>query len=198
MGIFLGIDVGAVSVKIALLSDNESLKTIQHAATFQNLFYQPQQNGKLKEEIFSKILITNYCRLKGSPVSATQQLLKQIFEIIPQDEVLGARVCGSGGPLIQDHLGFNHENEFRAIARGVGELYPNISTVFEMGGQNAKYISLERDPESGTAGIADYEKSGDCAAGTGSFLDQQANRLKYNITDIGKIVSEAERGAKVA
>ena len=198
MGIYLGIDVGAVSVKIALLGDNESLKTIQNAVKFQDVFYQPQQNGKLSKEIFSKILITNYCRLKGSPISTTQQLLKQIFEIIPRDEILGARVCGSGGQLIQDHLGINHENEFRAIARGVGELYPNISTVFEMGGQNAKYIALEQDPESGTIGIADYEKSGDCAAGTGSFLDQQASRLKYNITDIGRIVSEAERGAKVA
>jgi predicted CoA-substrate-specific enzyme activase len=48
------------------------------------------------------------------------------------------------------------------------------------------------------AGIEDYEKSGDCAAGTGSFLDQQAVRLKYQVEEIGDIVRTAERSAKIA
>jgi predicted CoA-substrate-specific enzyme activase len=198
MSIFLGIDVGTVSVKIALVSDENSRKTLQSASKSEDLFYRPACQEKINEKISSNLLVTKYHRIKGSPVRGTYRLLKRIMEIIQPDEIKGARVCGSGGRLIGELLGINYENEFRAIAHGVGELYPDIYTVFEMGGQNSKYIALERDAETGKAGITDYEKSGDCAAGTGSFLDQQALRLKFDIDGVGKIVSETDRSAKIA
>ncbi len=198
MSIFLGIDVGTVSVKIALVSDENSHKTLQDALKSEDLFYCPSRQEKINEGISSDLLVTKYYRIKGSPVRGTYRLLKRIMEIIPSDEIKGARVCGSGGRLIGDLLGINYENEFRAIAHGVGVLYPDIYTVFEIGGQNSKYISLERDAETGKVGVVDYEKSGDCAAGTGSFLDQQALRLKFDMDGIGKIVSETDRSAKIA
>ena len=198
MSVFLGIDVGTVSVKIALVIDEESRKTLQNASLQDDLFYRPSGIEKINKRISSKLLVTNYHRIKGSPVYGTYNLLKQIIDVIPPEEISGVRVCGSGGRLIGELLGVNYENEFRAIAHGVGELYPHISTVFEMGGQNSKYISLERDADSGIVGIADYEKSGDCAAGTGSFLDQQALRLKFEVDSIGDIVSETDRSAKIA
>ena len=77
-------------------------------------------------------------------------------------------------------------------------MYPHIRTVLEMGGQNSKFILIERDAETGRVGIADYEKSGDCAAGTGSFIDQQASRLKFKVEDIGEIVTATETSAKIA
>ncbi len=198
MSIFLGIDVGTVSVKIALLSDEDSHITIQKASLQEDLFYRPKGNEKINKNISSNLLVTNYHRIKGNPVQGTYELLRQIIDIIPPEEIGGVRVCGSGGRLIGELLGVNYENEFRAIAHGIGELYPHVSTVFEMGGQNSKYISLERDTETGIVGVADYEKSGDCAAGTGSFLDQQALRLKFDVDSIGSIVAETERSAKIA
>jgi predicted CoA-substrate-specific enzyme activase len=198
MSIFLGIDVGTVSVKIALVSDQVSRQTLLKASKSENLFYCPTCQEKIDERIASHLLVTNYCRIKGSPVRVTYELLKRIMEIIPPDEIEGARVCGSGGKLIGNLLGINYENEFRAVAQGVGTLYPHISTVLEMGGQNSKYILLERDAQTGKVGIVDYEKGGDCAAGTGSFLDQQALRLKFDIDSVGEIVSKADRSAKIA
>jgi predicted CoA-substrate-specific enzyme activase len=100
--------------------------------------------------------------------------------------------------MIAGRLGINNENEFRAIASGVGALYPNFPTVFEIGGQNSKYIALENDSLTGITGISDYQMSGDCAAGTGSFLDQQAVRLKFDVDQIGTIVSRAQKSAKIA
>ena len=47
-------------------------------------------------------------------------------------------------------------------------------------------------------GIADYGTNGDCAAGTGSFMDQQANRLLYDIEDVGDIVQGAGKAASIA
>ena len=100
----------------------------------------------------------------------------------------------AGRPL----LDVPFENEFKAIARAIGALHPDVTTVFEMGGETSKFIRLETDEASGRVGIADYRTNGDCAAGTGSFMDQQASRLLYDIEDVGDIVLGAGKAATIA
>jgi predicted CoA-substrate-specific enzyme activase len=197
MGLFLGIDVGAVSLKMAVLADEPSVETLRRAASG-DLFHVPSGEELTDPDLSSRVLVTHYARIKGNPVQATWELLRRVVETFPRGEIEGVRVCGSGGRLIGELLGVNYENDFRAIARGVGELYPHVRTVLEMGGQNSKYILIERDAETKRVGIGDYEKSGDCAAGTGSFIDQQAYRLKYQVEEIGDIVATVEKSAKVA
>jgi activator of 2-hydroxyglutaryl-CoA dehydratase len=58
-----------------------------------------------------------------------------------------------------------------------------VRTVFEIGGESSKYIRLD----GGT--IVDYDRSGECAAGTGSFLDQQALRMQYSVEEVGGLVA---------
>ena len=197
MGYFLGIDVGTVSLKIAVLADENSIDSLRRIKANTKLFLksdQEENSGGLE----SQILVTNYYRIRGNPVTGTLNLLNDVLKHILSNEVNGVRICGSGGDLIGNLLNISYENEFRALARGVGELYPDVASIFEMGGQNSKYITLERDPESSKVGISDYEKSGDCAAGTGSFLDQQALRLKFDIEDVGELVNSIDRSAKIA
>ena len=197
MAIYIGIDVGTVSLKIAVLGDENSVAALESASKTSNLFC----SSKKEIILFNKnlhLLVTTYTRIKGNPVEATYRLLGRILEMIPAEQIEGIRACGSGGKLISDLLGLNYENEFRAIAHSVGIIYPDINTIFEIGGQNAKFILLEKDYQTGTTGITDYNKSGDCAAGTGSFLDQQASRLKITVEEIGALVSVAEKSAKIA
>ena len=189
---YLGIDVGTVSLKIALIGDQSSSDFLKKLAANNEIFFTPSQNPE------TNILVTHYQRLKGSPVETTAMILKKILEVVPADSIRNARVCGSGGKLISEILNIKYENEFKAIAHGVNVLHPEYSTIFEMGGQNAKYLALAQIGSTSESGIQDYEKSGDCAAGTGSFLDQQATRLKYKIEEIGDIVQQAERSAKIA
>lgn len=198
MGVFLGVDVGTVSLKVAVVGDENCADILANAARSSTLFVRPADDELTDPQLSSRLLVTEYRRIKGNPVSATHDLLDQILSVIPPSLVEGVRVCGSGGGLIGQLLGVNYENDFRAIARGAGQLYPHIRTVLEMGGQNSKFILIERDPETGRVGIADYEKSGDCAAGTGSFIDQQALRLKYDVENIGDVVTAAEKSAKIA
>jgi predicted CoA-substrate-specific enzyme activase len=198
MGLFLGIDVGAVSLKVAVVSDGQSSDALRRAAGAAELYYQPSGEEVTNADLASRLLVTHYVRIKGNPVQSTWELLGRVLETLPSEEVEGVRVCGSGGRLVGELLDVNYENDFRAIARGVGELYPHVRTVLEMGGQNSKYILVERDAETKRVGIADYEKSGDCAAGTGSFIDQQAYRLKFQVEEIGDVVGKADKSAKVA
>jgi predicted CoA-substrate-specific enzyme activase len=198
MGVFLGVDVGTVSLKVVVLGDEASHEVLSNSLQRSDLLRRPAQNELSDPKLSKYLLVAEYTRIKGSPVEATYEILNRIFEVIPPETVEGIRVCGSGGGLVGQLLGVNYENDFRAIARGVGEMYPHIRTVLEMGGQNSKFILIERDAETGRVGIADYEKSGDCAAGTGSFIDQQALRLKFKVEDIGEIVTATETSAKVA
>ncbi len=198
MGIYLGIDVGTVSVKIAALKDEHTNSSVWNSIKSNLVFDQTVTDSQINNQANNSLLITKYQRIAGSPVNATYHLLKNLLEVLPADQIAGVRVCGSGADLICRLLNINRENEFRAIAHAAGFLYPEANTVFEMGGQNAKYILLDRDLDSQRTGIADYENSGDCAAGTGSFLDQQARRLKFKIEEIGQIVAEAEKSAKIA
>ncbi len=144
------------------------------------------------------ILATAYRRIKGSPADAAQEFLSQVLAALPEGMITAVRVTGTGGRLVGNLLDIPYENEFKAIARAIGALHPDVTTVFEMGGETSKFIHLETDETSGRVGIADYGTNGDCAAGTGSFMDQQANRLLYDIEDVGDIVRGAGKAASIA
>ena len=73
-----------------------------------------------------------------------------------------------------------------------------MRTVFEIGGESSKYIRLEPQPDTAQSSIVDYDRSGECAAGTGSFLDQQALRMDYSVEEIGGMVCSAGCAARIA
>ena len=107
-------------------------------------------------------------------------------------------MTGSGSRTIARILGLYFENEFKAIARMMGAFHPEVRTVFEIGGESSKYILFDRNGEEGGSGIVDYDRSGECAAGTGSFLDQQSLRMGYSVEEVGALVEEAGRSARIA
>ena len=198
MGIIVGIDVGTVSIKAAMILDKTFFTSYKEQIQKISVYFNPEPIFIINEDQKFVLLLSHYKRIRGNPRQAVYELLNEIYREIPLGHIEGIRVCGSGGSLICNLLGINYENEFRAIARGVGYLHPEVKTIFEMGGQQAKFIEIEKDSSTGRTSIVDYDKSGDCAAGTGSFLDQQALRLKYNVEDIGTIVGTTGKGAKIA
>ncbi len=197
MSMYLGLDVGSVSVKVALIGERDDRPILDGAAR--------RSNGLLfrvdDEPLDSRppILLSRYERVKGRPVEVVARLLRTVISLLPDGSLSGVRVTGSGGKLVADLLGVESENEFKAVASAFGALWPEIQTVFEMGGENSKFISLDVDPENGRAGINDYGTNGDCAAGTGSFMDQQANRLNFEIENVGDLViADESKAARIA
>ena len=197
MGITLGIDTGSVSVKLALVADSDTDKeTIENlAASSTGGFISSEElDGRAEFPLF----VSSYKRLKGEPAAATLDTLREVLESLPENSITNIGVTGSGGRLVAQTLGFEFTNEYRAITRAIDALHPNVRTIFEMGGETSKYILLQPDQESGHLGLVDYEKSGDCAAGTGSFIDQQAVRLKYPVEEIGDLVTATKRAPTIA
>jgi predicted CoA-substrate-specific enzyme activase len=192
--IYLGIDVGSISAKVVAIGDHDERDIIdqvlsKNGSIFFTLPEYTREQGT--------IIASSYRRIKGRPVKVILEILNELKRTIPESSIGGIRTTGSGGKQIASLLGVNHENEFLAISRGVGTIYPDVNTIFEMGGECSKLINLEKG-EDHFIGITDYSTNGDCAAGTGSFMDQQASRLGYRIEEVGKIVAEAAKSSRIA
>jgi predicted CoA-substrate-specific enzyme activase len=195
MGINLGLDIGAISLKLAAIGapeDRALLEALVRAKPAFRLMEWTSGGRRLP------LVISEYRRIQGSPIQTTFDLLQELYETVDEDRVDGLRVTGSGSRTIAKILGIYYENEFKAIARMMGEFYPRVRTVFEVGAESSKYIRLEMDAETGKFGIIDYDRSGECAAGTGSFIDQQAQRMGYSVEEVGGITCEAGCGARIA
>ncbi len=195
MSINLGLDIGAISLKLAALGRSEDQPALEALCAAKPGF-------RLLEWDFEgrrlPLALSEYRRMAGSPIQSTFDLLQEFYEVIPETRVEGIRVTGSGSRTIARIVGIYFENEFKAIARMMGRFYPEVRTVFEIGGESSKYIRLEPQPETGHAAITDYDRSGECAAGTGSFLDQQAQRMGYSVEEIGSVVTTAGCAARIA
>jgi len=132
------------------------------------------------------ILETKYIRHKGNPLKVTYEVLKDT----PQASSLS--ITGSAGKLIAEALGIKHLNEVVAISHSTKKLYPKVKTIIEMGGEDSKLILLEN------GSVKDFSMNSVCAAGTGSFLDQQAERLKLSIEEFGEIALRSKKPPRIA
>lgn len=135
-----------------------------------------------------------YLRTQGQPIAAVQDGLRQIqAELPPSFDVLGAGTTGSARQLASVVVGADVvKNEITAHAVAASEVVPGVQTVIEIGGQDSKIIII-RDGV-----IADFAMNTVCAAGTGSFLDQQAARLGLPIEEFGTIALRATTPVRIA
>ncbi|MCD6304020.1 MAG: hypothetical protein J7M21_03560, partial [Planctomycetes bacterium] len=189
MPFYVGIDIGAVSICGAVLAEGDhgalpagpaGLKPLAETAT-----------------VAGRLYVSEYRRTRGRPVAAAARMLEEIVSVIGREHFGGLCLTGSGSKAAAGRLSAAEVNEFKAIAAGLATAGVKARTVFEMGGETSKYLLLAANDD-GTYGIVDYATNGDCAAGTGSFIDQQAGRLRYAVEDIGEICMSAERAAQIA
>lgn len=91
-------------------------------------------------------------------------------------------------------LNNNYCSEIVAVATGINHLSLGASGIIEIGGHSSRYIVLG----DGGRQILSFSTNEACAAGTGSFLEQQSKRLQLSIEELSKISSEARRYARIA
>lgn len=118
-----------------------------------------------------------YDYVHGKPFNVLKERLTTILNNHPSGTISGISVTGTGGKLATELIGGVFVNEIIAQATSAGRLYPDAQTVIEIGGEDSKLIMLEKDPSNGHSRLVDFEMNSICAAGTGSFLDQQARRI---------------------
>ena len=132
------------------------------------------------------VIETKYVRHKGNPLIVAYELLKNV----PPEYYLS--VTGSAGKLIARAFGIKPVNEVVALSYSTKKMYPEVKTVVEMGGEDSKLILMENGM------VKEFSMNSVCAAGTGSFLDQQAERLKLSIEEFGELALKCEKPPRIA
>lgn len=163
--VYLGIDVGSTTTKYALINE--------------------------QREIVHK----DYVHTQGKPIEVTQRLLIHILEEVGKRIIVrGTATTGSGRNVVGDFLNVDLIiDEITAHARGAVEIDPDIDTIFEIGGQDSKYIYIANTYP------LDFDMNKVCAAGTGSFLHELANKHGINIVgEFQEIALSSEAPVKLA
>ncbi|QSZ26800.1 2-hydroxyglutaryl-CoA dehydratase [Aceticella autotrophica] len=135
-----------------------------------------------------------YIRTQGQPIKAIQNALSEIKGSIPEDaQIKGVGTTGSARQLTGLMVGADIvKNEITAHAIAASKLINDVHTVLEIGGQDSKIIIL-RDGV-----VVDFAMNTVCAAGTGSFLDQQAYRLNIPIEKFGDMALQSKNPVRIA
>jgi len=123
----------------------------------------------------NEVTASFYGRTHGDPVSALKNCLVEIKKQIREDigdgkiSITLASTTGSSREILGVFLETPAVyNEIIAHAVGTSFYRDNIDTIFEIGGQDAKYVSLKNKVP------IDYAMNEACSAGTGSFLEESA------------------------
>jgi predicted CoA-substrate-specific enzyme activase len=130
-----------------------------------------------------RIAASVYLRTSGNPVEASRKCYAAILASVGNcaASIVGLGVTGSGRQIAGLHaLTANVINEIIAHATAAAHFDKDVDTIFEIGGQDAKYTYL-------TGGVpSDYAMNEACSAGTGSFLEESAlESLNVKMEDIG-------------
>ncbi|MGE5199862.1 MAG: acyl-CoA dehydratase activase, partial [Rhodospirillaceae bacterium] len=154
---YLGIDIGSTSTKAILIDEA----------------------GGVIADIYRKT--------SGDPILATKLLLRALRALAagkgaPLD-ILGVGTTGSGRKIVGHVVGADAIiNEISAHVAGAAHVDPSVDTIFEIGGQDAKYMHVV------DGHIRDANMNYVCAAGTGSFVEEQALKLGYKVAEAGPAV----------
>ena len=121
----------------------------------------------LLDPMTHKVVAFHYGRTKGNPVAATRECLHALVNALGNRPIGLVGTTGSARELAGAYLGTEHVyNEISAHAAGATHFDPDVDTIFEIGGQDSKYIYLRN-------GVPiDYAMNNACSAGTGSFLEE--------------------------
>ncbi len=154
---YLGIDIGSTSTKLTIID----------------------KSGDVVLDIYRKTL--------GDPLAAVRHLFAAVENFTESEgvdlEILGCAATGSGRKFIGKIIGADRIiNEITAHVAGARSTDPEIDTIFEIGGQDSKYMHTK------DGAIREANMNYICAAGTGSFVEEQANKLGFAVSEIGDLV----------
>ncbi len=162
---YLGVDIGSISTKGVIIDED------------------------------NKILASEYIWTEGDPIGAVKRLISILkVQFNPKKyKVVGVGTTGSARKLIGVILGANVvKNEITAHAIGTLSLYPDVRTIFEIGGQDSKIIIIDNGI------VVDYAMNTLCAAGTGSFLSSQSKRLGLEVEEFGPLALKSKNPTNIA
>lgn len=159
-GLAAGIDIGSTTTKVAVLAPD---------------------NGE--------IVYSEYRRHHADQLQSVFHVLDTLEQQFPGQTF---RLCltGSGAKPIAEALDLPFAQEVAANAAALRRRYPAVGSAIELGGQDAKMIFFQTDPQTGARSVADMRMNGSCAGGTGAFIDEIASLLKVPVEQFNALAQQ--------
>jgi predicted CoA-substrate-specific enzyme activase len=169
MSYSLGLDIGSISINVVVMNEEQ------------------------------EIVETRYVYHHGRPYFKLREVLGELTGRYGEDAFSTIATTGTGGKLAAELVGGHFVNEIVAQSASVERLYPHAKTIIEMGGEDSKLIFMDKLEGSEETHLSDFTMNAACAAGTGSFLDQQAKRIGVSIEkEFGEMALKSEDPPRIA
>ncbi len=169
----LGIDIGSTTIKMALVEVS---------------------NDHVQSTSGIKVLATDYHRHNAEPMKVGQEMIDGLLQRSgltatlsnsPQDG-LSIGITGSVGMGCAQRLGVGFHQEVIAAAEVVKQHYPDVHCLVDIGGEDSKMIFFEEGC------VPEMRMNGNCAGGTGAFIDQTATLLGVETSELNALAAKAE------
>ena len=165
----LGIDIGSTTIKMAL-DEVESQKSKDR----------PSDSKPV-------VLATDYRRHNAEPMKVGQEMIEGILKAVSdQHSAINVGITGSVGMGCAQRLGIGFHQEVIAAAEVVKQLYPDVHCLVDIGGEDSKMIFFEEGC------VPEMRMNGNCAGGTGAFIDQTATLLGVETSELNALAAKAE------
>ncbi len=132
----------------------------------------------------TQVIYEKYERHYSQVRSKTRAMIEEIRDLL-QGKRFSLAISGSAGLGLAQSAGIPFVQEVYATGEVVHELEPDVGTVIELGGEDAKVIFFK--------GCLDERMNGSCAGGTGAFIDQMATLLNVSVEELDQLSLEASR-----
>lgn len=115
-----------------------------------------------------------------SPREAGQALIGRLLDGAGLERGQVERIYVTGYGRVAFEQADKTVTEIKCHARGIAELYPEVRTIIDIGGQDSKVIRLGERGQ-----VIDFAMNDKCAAGTGRFLQFMATALGLDVSKLG-------------
>ncbi|MDY7080051.1 MAG: acyl-CoA dehydratase activase [Chloroflexota bacterium] len=129
------------------------------------------------------VMFSAYRRHNAETLATLQAMLQEASRVLDDVEV-DFLVTGSAGLGISEKFNIPFIQEVIASAEVVRQLYPEVKTLIDIGGEDAKMIFFNDDQR------PDIRMNGSCAGGTGAFIDQMATLLNIPVSELDDLAEK--------
>ncbi len=131
-------------------------------------------------------LFSRYKRHHAKAGEVVASLLKELWEE-KGDADVSVCITGSVGMGMSERYSLPFIQEVVAATRAIQKDYPQVASMIDIGGEDAKIVFFEKGE------AADLRMNGNCAGGTGAFIDQMAVILGTDVDELNRMALKAQR-----
>lgn len=137
------------------------------------------------------LLFSKYERHNAKAKETILSFLKELLSEIG-DKDISVRITGSIGMGISEKCSLPFVQEVVAAAKAIQKDYSHVTSMIDIGGEDAKVVFFN------DAEATDLRMNGNCAGGTGAFIDQMAIILGVNIDELNQLAMNATQVYPIA